>query len=88
MSFKGDCCYLPKPLSSEREAEVCRSLHRFLHRNHCARGKDAYDRHECQGVVTIDVKGITAQCELCGDIRQLIPPVETPDRDASAGDDG
>ncbi len=68
---KGSVCNMPTPVP-EKEQEIWRKLHRLLHRGHCARGKEAYDRHECQGQITIDRYTVTLQCPLCGDARRII----------------
>jgi len=42
---------------------------------HCERAQVS---HECLGRMTIDRRGVTLQCPLCGDARNIYPKVSTP----------
>lgn len=50
-------------------------LYQKLRALHCERAEES---HDCSGRVTLDRNGITLQCPLCGDSRQVYPkPEET-----------
>ena len=76
--MKGSVCNMPTPLPA-KEQKIWRGLVNLIHKGHCARGKEAYDKHECQGRITIGRGTVDLQCPLCGDARRLFeekPPTE------------
>ena len=70
--MKPNWCKTPGAPLPENQANVYRRIHGV----HCDRRGEP--GHECKGKVTIDRKGITLQCPLCGDARTLFKEGPTP----------
>lgn len=49
-------------------------LYKAIHKMHCAR--KTTPGHECQGVVSLDKRGVTLRCGLCGDSHKIYSSME------------
>ncbi len=58
-----NACELPAP-ANVAETE----LYKTFHGAHCARQNER--NHKCAGTVSIDARGVTMSCPLCGDSRK------------------
>lgn len=66
IDWTGWLCHVPGRLS-QKESELFRTIHGA----HCAR---RHESHECSGSLTINRGGVTLNCPLCGDARNVHPP--------------